>query len=105
MSKIRQQNPSPISVAAMIGFCVGFVLLIIAFFATFTICSDTTFAKLLFPFTIAVDPSLHDHLYLALFVALIQYPLYALTAAFVWKRKRSALWVCILALLSAHVLG
>ena len=104
MSEIAQGRFSVPQVAG-VGFAIGWVLLFVAFFLTFTICSDTTFAKLLFPFAIFADPSLHDRWWLALFVALAQYPLYFGTIAFVRERKRSLIGLCIVAVCILHIAG
>jgi hypothetical protein len=70
-----------------IGFAVGLMLLFAAFFLTFTICADTRFAKLLFPFAIIADPGLINRWWLTLFVALLQYPFYfgLITLVRAWK--------------------
>ena len=81
------------------------MLLLAAFFLTFTICSDTTYAKLLFPFAVVADPSLMNRWWLALFVALLQYPFYFGAIAFVWNRKRSLLVLCVVCLCSVHIAG
>jgi hypothetical protein len=88
-----------------IGLGVGCVLLFLAFFLTFTICMDTTYAKLLFSFAVLADPSLMNRWWLALFVALVQYPVYFGLIALVRARKRSLLGVCIMGLIVMHIAG
>src|SRR6185503_8257898 len=97
MNEIARRRFSAVSLGVAIGFCVGFGLLIVAFFATFTICSDTSMAKLLFPFAIFADPSLGDRWWLALGAALVQYPIYLGLIAFVRSRSRKPLmlWLTI----------
>ena len=102
MSELAQRRYSVFQLAG-IGFAVGLVLLFVAFLLTFTICADTTFAKLLFPFAIAADPSLHDRWWLALLVALAQYPIYVGIVALVRARKRSLMGLCIAVLCLAHI--
>ena len=104
MSELAQRRYS-VSQFAGIGFAVGWALLFVAFFLTFTICSDTTYAKLLFPFAIFADPSLQDRWWLALFVALAQYPLYFGIIAFVRERKRSLIGLCVVVLCVFHIAG
>jgi hypothetical protein len=105
MNEIANRRFSAVFVGVAIGFCVGFGLLIVAFFATFTICSDTSIAKLLFPFAILADPSLGDRWWLALCAALVQYPIYIGLIAFVRSRKPSMLWLTIIGLCVLHFLG
>jgi hypothetical protein len=96
-------RPHSIGTLTAIGFGVGWVLLFAAFFLTFTICSDTTYAKLLFPFAVFADPSLMNRWWLALFVALIQYPFYFGLVALVRARKQSLVVLTVVCLVIAHI--
>src|SRR5262249_24122376 len=86
-----------------IGFALGCALLPVAFFLTFTMCSDTTYAKLLFPFAVLADPGLMNRWWLALFVALIQYPSYFGLVALVRARKQWLAVLTVVCLVIAHL--
>ncbi len=92
-------------VGGLAGFFVGLGFLIICFFLVFSICSDTSLAEVLFPFSLAADPALRDEALLALLLALIQYPLYGAVLGLAWAKDRiGKLWVvaCALIILATH---
>ena len=68
------------------GIGVGGILFITTFFLTFTICPDTSIAERMFPYSLIVVPSIFSHPLVALFLALIQFPLYGLVLALAWAR-------------------
>ena len=95
----------PIVIGGLIGTVGGLFLLCFAFITAFGICSDTSFAEILFPYALYADPSLFDRPYLALTLALAQYPVYSIVCGWVWVRKQSAFWACLLILLIAHMIA
>ena len=100
---IAMTLPKPISTGLVVGIVAGAAFFLFSFLTVFGICSDTSAAVALFPFAVFTDPTLDDRWWLALPLALIQYPIYGMLCGYVWMRKRSLLWVCVLGLLVAHV--
>ena len=97
--------PKPISTGLVVGIVVGAAFFLFSFLTVFGICSDTSAAVALFPYAVLSDPTLDDRWRLALPLALIQYPIYGLLCGYVWMRKRSLVWVCLMGLLVAHVIS
>ena len=97
--------PKPVSTGLVVGIVVGALLFVFSFFTVFSICSDTSFAEPTFPYALIADPTLSDRWWLALPIALIQYPLYGMVCGYVWMRKRSLLWLVIVGLLIGHLLA
>jgi hypothetical protein len=80
-------------------------LLIFAFLTAFGICSDTSIAEVLFPFSLAADPTLDDYVLVALLLALVQYPIYGIILGGAWSKNRAGKsWVmaCAFVLILAH---
>jgi hypothetical protein len=105
MSEERFGTFTPVLIGGLAGCLIGFVFFIISFFMVFSICSDTSAAEVLFPYSLAADPTLNRKALLALILALIQYPLYGSVLGFVWAKDRiGKLWVvaCALVLLVTH---
>src|SRR5262245_11834042 len=108
MSEGRQTSYYPVLIGGIVGAVGGFFLFILAFLSAFSICSDTFIAEALFPFSIAVDPSLNEHVLLALLLALVQFPIYGIILGITWSRCRvdkSWLMICGLALLVGHAIA
>ena len=97
--------PKPISTGLIVGIVVGGAFFLLSFFTVFSICSDTSIAEGLFPFALISDPALQDRWWLALPLALVQYPLYGMLCGYVWMRKRTMLWMCVLGLFVVHVMS
>src|ERR1044072_9024741 len=95
----------PISIGLLVGIVVGGAFFLLAFFTVFSICSDTSIAEALFPFALISDPALEDRWWLALPLALVQYPLYGMLCGYVWMRKRTLLWMFVLGLFVVHVMS
>ncbi len=93
------------STGLVAGIVVGAALFLLSFFTVFSICSDTTIAEGLFPYALISDPTLTDRWWLALPLALIQYPLYGMLCGYVWMRKQSLLWACVLGLFVVHLIS
>src|ERR1051325_5645871 len=105
MSEERSGSFVPVLVGGLAGCVIGFGFFVICFFLVFSICSDTSLAEVLFPYSLAADPTLDEKAVLALMLALIQYPLYGAALGFVWAKDRiGKLWVvaCALALIVGH---
>jgi hypothetical protein len=105
MSEERSGIFVPVLVGGLAGCAIGFGFFVICFFLVFSICSDTSLAEVLFPYSLAADPTLDDKALLALTLALIQYPLYGVVLGFVWAKDRiGQLWVvaCVLVLIVGH---
>jgi hypothetical protein len=96
---------------AWIGFVAGVIVsapsLFLSFITTFGICSDTSMSEALFPFALAADPGFEKHLFIALTIALIQFPLYGILLGLAWKAWAGRLMFlgCIILLLITHVAG
>jgi len=94
---------------ALIGFVTGVIVsapcLFLSFVTTFGICSDTSISEALFPFALAADPSFENHVFIALTLALLQFPLYGVLLGFAWKTWAGRLTFlgCIILLLGTHV--
>jgi|ERR1051325_4395983 hypothetical protein len=97
--------PKPISIGLVVGIVVGGAFFLLSFFTVFSICSDTSIAEALFPFALIADPALPERWWLALPLALFQYPVYGMLCGYVWMRKRRLLWMCILGLFVVHVMS
>jgi len=85
---------------------VGLAFLVISFLTAFGICSDTAIAETLFPFALAVDPTLHDRALMVLLLASVQYPLYGIILGVAWMRSRPgklAFVACLLVMFVGHV--
>jgi hypothetical protein len=95
--------PKPISIGLVVGIIVGAIFFLLSFFTIFSICSDTSIAEGLFPYALISDPAVGDRWWVALPLALIQYPIYGMLCGYVWMRKRSLLWVCVLGLFGVHI--
>ncbi len=81
------KNPIPaLFVGLGAGIGAGGILFVITFFLTFTICSDTSIAEKMFPFSLIVVPSIFAHPLVALVLALIQFPLYGIVLGFTWAK-------------------
>jgi len=81
------KDPFPALIVGLgAGIGVGVVLFVITFFLTFTICPDTSIAERMFPYSLMVVPSISSHPLIALFLAVIQFPLYGIILAFAWAR-------------------
>ena len=80
-------------------------LLFLSFVTTFGICSDTSISETLFPFALALDPSLENHIFIALTLALVQFPIYGILLGFAWKAwaHRLAFLGCIVLMVVGHV--
>jgi hypothetical protein len=105
MSEAHARSYLPILIGSLAGFVIGLGFFVICFFLVFSICSDTSLAEALFPFSLAADPTLRNEALLALLLALIQYPLYGGVLGFVWARDQiGKLWVvaCALLILVTH---
>jgi hypothetical protein len=85
----RPRNYSPIVIASLIGIGAECCFLFLSFVTAFGICSDTAMAESLFPYALAWDPTLRDHLGLAFFLALIQWPIYGVLLGVAWMKGRS----------------
>ena len=59
MNKTRR-NYSPLVTATLIGLGAECCFLFLAFVTAFGICSDTEMVESLFPYALAIDPTLHD---------------------------------------------
>jgi hypothetical protein len=105
---MREEKPDkylPVLIGGLIGAVGGFCLLLFAFFTAFSICSDTSIAEVLFPFSLAADPTLDDLALVALLLALVQYPIYGVILGISWSIDRigkSRVMACALALLVIH---
>jgi hypothetical protein len=97
--------PKPISTGLVVGIVVGAAFFLFSFFTVFGICSDTSASEALFPYAVISDPTLNDRWWLALPLALIQYPVSGMLCGYVWMRKRSLVWVCALGLFCAHLIS
>ena len=97
--------PKPIWVGLVVGIVVGAALFLLSFFTVFGICSDTSIAEALFPFAVISDPTLDGRWWIALPLALVQYPAYGMLCGYVWMRKRALLSACVLVLLVGHVIS
>ena len=85
------KEPFPALIAGLgAGVGVGVVLFVITFFFTFTICPDTSIAERVFPYSLMVVPSIFSHPLIALFLAVIQFPLYGIILAFARARGGEA---------------
>jgi hypothetical protein len=105
MSEENNRTYLPVLLGGLIGCAIGFVFLVISFLTAFSICSDTSIAEVLFPFSLSVDPALHDRALLALLLALIQYPLYGIILGVAWVRSRldrSLVLACAMVMLVGH---
>jgi hypothetical protein len=105
MSEDRHATYLPILIGGLVGAAGGFCLLIFAFLTAFGICSDTSVAEVLFPFSLAADPTLNDFVLVALLFALVQYPIYGVILGAARSKDRvNKSWVmaCALVLLVAH---
>jgi hypothetical protein len=105
MSEEKNRTGSSALTGGLIGVAVGFFFLVISFLTAFSICSDTSIAELLFPFSLSADPTLHDRALLALLFALIQYPLYGAILGLAWARSRldkSLVLACAMVILVGH---
>jgi len=105
MSEDRRATYSPVLIGGLVGAAGGFCLLIFAFLTAFDICSDTSIAEVLFPFSLAADPTLDDFVLAALLIALVQYPIYGVILGAAWSKKRvgkSRVLAYALALLVVH---
>ena len=104
---MRTKNPIPSMIVGLgSGVGVGGVVLVITFFLTFTICSDTSTAEKVFPFALIANPEL-DNL-IALVLALIQFPLYGTMLGFAWAKADATKLVfitAIVALLVVHLMA
>ncbi len=98
-------SSKPIWTGLAVGVVVGGAFFLLLFFTVFSICSTTSLAEGLFPYALISDPTLHDRWWLALPLALVQYPAYGMLCGFVWLRKRSVLWVVVLGLVVAHAMA
>jgi hypothetical protein len=97
--------PKPVSTGLAVGIAVGAVFFLLSFFTVFGICSDTRIAETLFPYALISDPAIADRWWMALPLALIQYPIYGMVCGYVWMRKRSLLWLCVIGLLVTHMIS
>src|SRR5215813_1894296 len=105
MSEERPDNYLPILIGGIVGVVGGFCLLVFAFLTAFGICSDTSVAEVLFPFSLAADPTLNDLALVALLLALVQYPIYGVILGVAWLKDRvgkSRVMACALVLLVGH---
>jgi len=105
MNEERPNNYLPVLIGGLVGAVGGFCLLIFAFLTAFGICSDTSIAEVLFPFSLAADPTLHDLALVALLLALVQYPMYGVILGISWSKDRvgkSKVMACALFLLVGH---
>jgi hypothetical protein len=85
----RPENYSPIVIGSLIGIGAECCFLFLSFISAFGICSDTTLAESLFPYALAYDPTLHEHLGFAFLLALIQWPIYGVLLGVAWMKGRS----------------
>jgi len=90
-------------IGGAVGVAIGLLFFVLSFLLAFSICSDTTVAEVLFPFSLAADPTLNDHALVALVLALVQYPFYGVLLGYSFVRKRNMLMVAIGVLLILHV--
>jgi len=93
----------PVVIGGAVGVAIGLLVFVLSFLLAFSICSDTTVAEVLFPFSLAADPTLNDHALFALVLALVQYPFYGVLLGYSFVRKRNMLMVAIGVLLILHV--
>jgi hypothetical protein len=93
----------PILIGGAVGCAIGMLFLVFSFLTAFGICSDTAFAEVLFPYSLAADPTLNDHALFALVLALVQYPLYGVLLGYSFLRKRGMLKVAIVGILILHI--
>ena len=70
MSEDRHVTYLPDLIGGLVGAAGGLCLLILAFLTAFGICSDTSVAEVLFPFSLAADPALNDFVLVALLEAI-----------------------------------
>lgn len=100
------RNYSPIVIATLVGIGAECCFLFLSFITAFGICSDTVMAESLFPYALAFDPTLHDHLGLAFSLALIQWPIYGVLLGVAWMKgrsQRSWLVLCFIVILAVHL--
>ncbi|HEY6242934.1 MAG TPA: hypothetical protein VIX17_03245 [Pyrinomonadaceae bacterium] len=94
---------------AWIGIVAGAILsaplLFLSFITTFGICFDTSISEALFPFALALDPGLENHIFFVLVLALVQLPLYGMLLGLAWKAwpGRLAFLGALIFLLVGHV--
>ena len=93
----------PVVIGGAVGTAIGLLFFVLSFLMAFSICSDTTLAEILFPYSLAADPTLHDHALVTLALALVQYPLYGVLLGYSFVRKRHLLMVAIGVVLILHV--
>ncbi|HEX5705356.1 MAG TPA: hypothetical protein VFX97_19305 [Pyrinomonadaceae bacterium] len=88
------------------GVGVGAVTLVITFFLTFSICSDSSIAEKVFPFALIADPSLFERPFIALVLAALQFPFYGIVLGFIWAKAgetKVMFGMSIILLLVAHL--
>jgi hypothetical protein len=98
----------PALIGNAIGVLVGFLLLYISTAVAFGHSENDVIAQMLFPYALALDPTLLDNPWLVLGLALAQFPLYGIIVAVAWTRpRRRAIVViaCITVLFGAHLLA
>gem|GEM_PF-6760795 len=103
----KDRGYSPILIGTLIGVVLGCGFLFLLLLATLGICSDSGLSEDLFPYSVALDPSLHDrtHLSVAFLMALVQWPLYGMLSGIAWVKSRSRRpWLILffIVLFSAH---
>ena len=86
VTKSMFQTRKSVLIGLSAGVIVGGALFLLSFMTAFGICSDTSIAETLFPFALIVDPSLFERPFLALILALVQYPLYGIVLGVAWSK-------------------
>ena len=99
------QPSKPLLIGVVIGCGVGLLFFAFSFLTTFGICGDTRFAEMLFPYSVAADPTLDDRVLVAFVLACLQYPIYGLGLGYVWQRNRPLLKFLLIGLLVIHGVG
>ena len=74
-SNSSETTYTPIKIGAGIGAAVGLLFLAFSIVTALGICSNTSAAETLFPYSMIIGPSL-DALWPMVIIALIQYPIY-----------------------------
>lgn len=86
----KQKSYMPVLIGALLGAAAFCVFFFIAFFTLFSICGDSGAAEILFPYSMIVSPRQQSNVLLALFAALVQYPLYGGLLGFAWSKRAKA---------------
>ena len=102
-SNTSKDKQSPVAIGASIGAIAGVLLFAFSVFAALGICSDTSTAEMLFPYSMMILKSQEASLWPVLIIALIQYPLYGALCGQLYQLKGWTRYLAIPILLLAVV--